>query len=127
VARREDFEAALDLAPDDWALRRVYADWLEEQGDYELAHAQRWMAVNRKHPRQWSDCALDEKPWRWFVWVHIEQYHESRGHAYEDLPRDLARGLTPKHPYGHIEYADRRAAEADLARALAQTQNAPAG
>jgi uncharacterized protein (TIGR02996 family) len=52
VARREDFEAALDRDPDDGALRLVYADWLEEQGDVELAYAQRWMARHGKRPRR---------------------------------------------------------------------------
>lgn len=49
---REAFERALDERPDDWGLRLVYADWLLEQGEYDLETAQRWMAENERTP--WS-------------------------------------------------------------------------
>ena len=44
MSHRDQFEAALDANPADWTTRRVYADWLEENGDGDLANAQRWMA-----------------------------------------------------------------------------------
>jgi uncharacterized protein (TIGR02996 family) len=40
-----ELEKALKQAPDDWKLRRVYADWLEEQGRGEEAEEQRRVAV----------------------------------------------------------------------------------
>ena len=48
---QEDWEAQLDKSPDDWDLRLVYADWLEEEGLQDLAGAQRWLAREQKHPR----------------------------------------------------------------------------
>jgi hypothetical protein len=60
------------------------------------------------------------------VWVHYEKHYEQFRDPYEDLPKYLTMHLTPKDAHGHVEYASRREAEADLARALAQTQNAPA-
>jgi uncharacterized protein (TIGR02996 family) len=40
----DDFEKALELAPNNSALRRVYADWLEEQGRLAEARYQREIA-----------------------------------------------------------------------------------
>lgn len=33
MTTEDDFQAALDLHPDDWQTRLVFADWLEERGD----------------------------------------------------------------------------------------------
>jgi uncharacterized protein (TIGR02996 family) len=41
---RDDFKDALERAPRDINLRRIYADWLEEQGELAEARAQREIA-----------------------------------------------------------------------------------
>lgn len=45
--QQHEFEAALDQNPHDWDLRRVYADWLDEQGQPAYAFGQRWMAARK--------------------------------------------------------------------------------
>jgi uncharacterized protein (TIGR02996 family) len=40
----------LDSNPEDWESRRVYADWLEESGDDDMARCQRWMARTETAP-----------------------------------------------------------------------------
>lgn len=44
------FIAALDERPDDWRLRLIYSDWLEEQGRLDEAACQRWMERTRFCP-----------------------------------------------------------------------------
>ncbi len=45
---RNDFETLLADTPEDWDLRAIFADWLEEQGDDKEAAAQRWQVENGK-------------------------------------------------------------------------------
>ncbi len=33
MTTEEDFQAALDLHPDDWQTRLVFADWLQDRSD----------------------------------------------------------------------------------------------
>ncbi len=47
-----DFEKRLSRQPNDWTTRAVYADWLDENGDSQLARAQRWMAAGKHHPKK---------------------------------------------------------------------------
>lgn len=47
------FQAALDAEPDNFALRLVFADWLEERGD-PRAVGYRWMGQSEKFPYDWS-------------------------------------------------------------------------
>src|SRR5687767_2932613 len=47
------FQRALDLEPHNWALRLVFADWLEERGDPRAA-GYRWMGRHEKWPFDWS-------------------------------------------------------------------------
>lgn len=48
----EAVEAMLGENPEAWGTRLVYADWLEEQGDTDLAVAMRWMATWTVAPRR---------------------------------------------------------------------------
>lgn len=50
LSQGQEFERALDSNPDDWDLRRVYGDWLEENGCENYCVAQRWMAEHKKRP-----------------------------------------------------------------------------
>lgn len=69
-----EFEAKLDEAPDDWAARLVYADWLDENGDPELADAQRWLAKYQKHPYFEPDIDIGRHSghYRWYRTSKIE-------------------------------------------------------
>ena len=51
------FQAALDADPADFALRLVFAGWLEERGDWRAA-GYRWMGEHRKWPYDWSQNAM---------------------------------------------------------------------
>src|SRR5262249_30719954 len=59
------FQAGLDDNPRNHDLRLVFADWLEEQGDWRAA-SYRWMGTHRKHPYpadrswDWWDASLRE-------------------------------------------------------------------
>jgi uncharacterized protein (TIGR02996 family) len=110
-----DFERQLGRNPKDWPLRLVYADWLDEQGDQELARAQRWMAKRERCPVigmgftiGWADYTAFKEP------ADLSQIPK----------RVLARmkgGTLAKFSDGTKlrKYRTRRAAERDLARALA--------
>ena len=74
----DTFQAALDAEPDNSAMRLVFADWLEERGDWRAA-GYRWMAERGKAPMPWPRVgyagshpypppAPDE--WTWAVAAH---------------------------------------------------------
>ena len=50
MTTRADFETTLAAAPQDWACRAVYSDWLEEHGFTEEAQRQRTMAAKHRLP-----------------------------------------------------------------------------
>lgn len=60
----ESFEVILDQTPEDWSLRAVYADELEERGDPFCA-VQRWLAETKRCPG--PPCVLEagahERSW----------------------------------------------------------------
>jgi len=110
MSPREQFEAALDAAPEDTTLRNAFADFLEEQGDDVLAHAQRWMAERRK----WPVCILRQRDGSAVGWFWMSAGARfAIPNAYtlpEDIYRELRReALNPT----------RREAEAALTRTLA--------
>lgn len=45
-----DFESHLEQHPDDWSIRLVYADWLDELGDEIRANGQRWQVEHKCQP-----------------------------------------------------------------------------
>jgi uncharacterized protein (TIGR02996 family) len=55
-------------------LRLVYADWLEDQGNTELAYCQRWMALHNKRPEEAEDYWLWRNPFNCFGEVHSTLY-----------------------------------------------------
>lgn len=61
-----DFANAINAAPDDFNLRLVYADWLEERGDANAA-GWRWSAEHRRIPRS------SHRLFQWLVDVHADQ------------------------------------------------------
>ncbi len=74
------FQAAIDADPANVALRLVFADWLEERGDWRAA-GYRWMGEHCKWPYDWSknamitvydtfDWFIDGSPTQWDVPKH---------------------------------------------------------
>ena len=57
------FHEKLDQRPDDWDLRLIYADWLEQQERPEEAFTQRWMAKYKKAP--WFHGESHPTPYGW--------------------------------------------------------------
>jgi len=54
---KQAFEEAIEEKPDDWVLRLMYADWLDEHGDHDYAYRQRnW----EKAHKYMSSAVMDE-------------------------------------------------------------------
>jgi uncharacterized protein (TIGR02996 family) len=51
------FHAALDAEPGNSSLRLVFADWLEERGDWRAA-GYRWMGEHLKWPYDWKKSSI---------------------------------------------------------------------
>ncbi len=108
------FQAALDERPADHALRLVFADWLEERGDWRAA-GYRWMGECRQHPRR---AALS---WDWWDLRWLRKYREAgmplSAAMLESSLFERLDGYATSGP-NFREYTDRRAAEEALCRAL---------
>lgn len=50
MTTKEQFLQMIETHPLDWELKGVFADWLEEQGENDLAGTFRWCVQNRQHP-----------------------------------------------------------------------------
>jgi uncharacterized protein (TIGR02996 family) len=61
----EPFVRAIVASQEDAAPLLIFADWLEEQGRADLAHACRWMGYRRYRPGQRQRPRL-RKPWAWW-------------------------------------------------------------
>lgn len=93
MATAEQFERALDEKPDDWELRLVYADFLDDNDDPAFAACQRWMSGNKAIPSRFKRYKkIKKKEWAWWsedshmtgkeidiipdlVWVSLEEFH----------------------------------------------------
>jgi uncharacterized protein (TIGR02996 family) len=64
VASEADFEKALDENPDDWNMRLMYSDWLQEQGQDDRATFLRLVVRQEKRP-DFDKCHDHETPWGW--------------------------------------------------------------
>jgi uncharacterized protein (TIGR02996 family) len=125
---RASFERRLGRRPDDWGLRLVYADWLEEEGETALAAAQRYMAEHEAWPRRAGSVDPTRRPdldaisWDWWCGfvgdslgtagnegiLPVELWELLEGYAYASALGDL----------WYKEYRSRRAAERALGQAL---------
>lgn len=84
------FEQAIDtaLARGELACaeRLVYADWLDEWGDFAWANLQRWLAEHGKTPRHVNADDGPATPWEW--------WNEYTPHDFsERLPASIFRQL----------------------------------
>jgi uncharacterized protein (TIGR02996 family) len=102
-------------APDDWQTRLILADWYEEHGEDDKAHAQRWMVENQKHP------AGGAKNWTWFCEGRVRSTDLPQTNIPEDIfdllpwkPTDFRWG----DPVKWIDYPSLQKAEDALAVAL---------
>lgn len=59
AATREDFIATMIERKGDPATLKVYADWLEQRGECDLAYAYRWAASRGRWPDEYA-------PRRWY-------------------------------------------------------------
>jgi uncharacterized protein (TIGR02996 family) len=62
------FQRAIDAEPGNLTLKRVFADWLEEQGDWRAA-GYRWMAEHEKWPFDWDQDspAIRFNTFDWYI------------------------------------------------------------
>jgi uncharacterized protein (TIGR02996 family) len=114
VTTEEDFQNQLDLVPDDWQTRLVFADWLQDHDD-PRADGYRALAVNRYRP---GDIVVP-----YFYWTTRAQNVKFVESKWCILPRDwfdaLVTGDTTSSGPRWRDYPTRRAAEDDAANAFA--------
>lgn len=51
MTEREQFIEQIKANPEDHQLKMVFADWLQDHKEPDLAHAYRWCGKHKKHPR----------------------------------------------------------------------------
>lgn len=94
----QGFQTHLEQSPDDWEMRLVYADWLEERRESIRANGQRWQVENGKRP---------DKGWDWWRMEFGNRFMACLDkEVYEKLDTSWAE-------YEHLTDADK-----DLASAL---------
>jgi uncharacterized protein (TIGR02996 family) len=76
------FIQAILAAPEDAAPLLIFADWLEEQGQPDLAYACRWMGYRGCRPGQRRRPRL-RKPWAW--WNPSSAEHEMDPEDLKDI------------------------------------------
>lgn len=76
------FQMAIDEFPDFWGNRAVFADWLEEQGDWR-AEGYRWLGTHRRRPYMMP--LSSRAVWGW----HLEGSGDVGEPSRCDLPLDL--------------------------------------
>ncbi len=119
---REAFEKTLDENCCDWTTRRIFADWLDENDQPDLAFAQRWMARDQIAPAYRVPYVGPKvtKPWAWYP---PDYPFEIRAPRHARLPFPLFAAITQSQfPINHLFYRTRLQAEQDLARGLRALQ-----
>jgi uncharacterized protein (TIGR02996 family) len=108
------FQAALDAEPSNSGMRLVFADWLEEHGDWRAA-GYRWMGEHHKWPYDWSKSPIIEafQTHDWFI-ENVAATWEVPSHCV--LPVDF--GPWFPSPVNWPSYNSRRAAEEALCRVI---------
>ena len=75
MGEREAWYAALAAEPENWLLRGVFADWLDERGEAELAEGYRAIAHYRVRVK-WDDRAEENRQ------TGVFHHHISVGKSY---------------------------------------------
>jgi uncharacterized protein (TIGR02996 family) len=121
VTTEDDFAAALDANPEDWQIRLVFADWLQERGDAR-AEGYRALGVRRLKP---ATSAFNRSRPCWGFSNPENSYANDRRRRACVLPRDWWEVMDP----GEVSRASnpswnwhltRRAAEDTAAIAFAE-------
>ncbi len=68
----QEFAKAIEEDPSDEDRQRIFAEWLDEQGEADLAYGLRWCAARHIRPR--SDRNYSQKTY----WGWIERYSSDR-------------------------------------------------
>lgn len=110
------FQAGLDDNPADHELRLVFADWLEERGDWRAA-GYRFMGEHRKYPQYFIHPAHGQPPdWNWRL------HPASDANAVVDELFELIEGYRRSTEIWK-EFATRIEAEEALCRAVQQRES----
>ena len=119
------FETALDANPEDWALRLVYADWLQERDD-DRAAGMRWMGGNEKRPYDWNTNRVI-RYFNSFDWKNESTIIGWAVPSHCMISPELFARLVPQNlsppaagTFGWADYRSRREAEDALCRATAR-------
>ncbi len=112
----------IEETPEDWDLRRVFADWLEDQGSPELnvlANGQRWQAEHKRragyHRGVEGGPNYDGHSYDWVNyrdWAKNEQCYISPNLIY------VTENKGGYHCASYLEFSTRREGEIALAEAL---------
>jgi len=92
----KQFYKELELAPDDWDTRLIFADWLEEQGESTLSNGQKLQVEHKKYPdKVIQDVSLNAETitstsfWCWcHYWKSLRFSHHS--HLTLELIKEVA-------------------------------------
>jgi uncharacterized protein (TIGR02996 family) len=118
VTTEDDFQKQLDMHPDDFQTKLVFADWLQERGD-ERAEGYRAMGVRRLYP---FTATQAHGSWKnQTAWM----FGKPRSHKCpraQKLPLDWFEQVaqTEGSDYWWCRFLSRRACEDAVARAFAQ-------
>jgi uncharacterized protein (TIGR02996 family) len=104
------FRSALDVRPEDMALRLLFAEWLEERGDYR-AQGFRWMSRLGK----WPFWLPSSRRWSWTHPANTFPYHNH-------LSRELYDLLPEENDSDWKKYVTLQEAEEALCRILAKKE-----
>jgi uncharacterized protein (TIGR02996 family) len=120
VTSEEDFQSWLDLHPEDWQTRFVFADWLDERGDVR-GPGYRAIGVNRLGPvvgKPGKNGFNSHGRWCWAEIVSGRSIRWSITRVWFSK-LSCAVQLTTAQWGGYAYYDSRRDAEDDAARAFA--------
>src|SRR5262249_55205850 len=110
----DDFQTALDADITNSALRLVFADWLEEQGD-ERAVGYRWVGENGQWPYDWAREQSDSG-FKSFDWYFPDAFVSWEVPEHCRLPVEFRKAFeTPCH---FVPFESRRAAENGICAVL---------
>ena len=130
----EDWYKQIESSPDNWTLRSVFADWLEESEQPRLCAGQRWQVQHQRRPDQSTLRALPPSRWRDpRHWEHVPQlkiqnlpvrFSQIADPLFSLIVRTVDEGVVPgrieswfEHCY-RVEFIHTQDAELALAEAL---------
>lgn len=114
MVTEDSFQLGLDADPTNSCLRLVFADWLEEMGDWR-AEGYRWLGSHGKYPYDWAHSTVVTG------FVTFDWYMQDGGAAWDvpyhcRLPGDFREPL--KTSLDWPDYETRQLAEEALCRAI---------